>query len=255
MMTVLINSGLRHLYRNAAHVIAIAPTMRKLLHERGVPPDKTSVILNWSPIDVAPNSGIDPMVRRMLGRAARTLAVFAGTIGTVQDVETIVRAAALCRHEVPLDVAVIGTGTGADSARRLATDLGADNVRFIGPLGVSEMPGVYAASDYQLVTLKNSPAFRGTIPSKLGAALAHGSPIITTVPGDVTDMCESGRFGFSAAPEDPEALAGTFSRACATSSAERKRMSCAARDFYETNMSKKSAVDAVQSILADVARR
>lgn len=252
-VTGVLNAGLRLLYRDAAHVIAIAPTMQRVLHERGVRPDKTSVVLNWSPEESCRPTAADPVVRAALGRPDRTIAVFAGNVGTVQDVHTIVRAASLRRHGASLDVAIIGTGTETGSVRRLVERIGADNVRVLDTVSTAEMAGIYASSDYQLVTLKDRPVFRATIPSKLCAALANGSPVITTVPGDVAEMCRSGGFGFSSPPEDVEALAATFDRACAASPTERQRMSAAALDFYRTRMSRASSIELVESILVAAA--
>lgn len=148
---------------------------------------------------------------------------------------------------------IVGSGTETESIHQLALDIGADNVHLPGNMAQSEMPPIYAASDYQLVTLKDRPVFRWTIPSKLGTALSHGCPIITTVQGDVADMCADGEFGFSCAPEDPQALAETFRRACAAGATERRRMSDAARNFYRARMSMATSVGAVESILAGVA--
>ncbi len=253
-----IDAGLRYLYRRAAHVIAIAPTMARLLVERGAAAENVSTVLNWSADESADDRADtvpDPAARARLGRADRTIAVFAGNVGQMQDVETIVRAAALCRTDTPIDVAVVGSGTARASVADLARDLGADNVRMVDPVPRSGMRSVYRSADYQLVTLKNRPVFRATIPSKLASALAAGCPIITTVPGDVTAMCDEGGFGLSAPPEDPEALAETFRRACREGPAAREKMSLAASEFYWGSMSMTASVSTIESILAGAAGR
>lgn len=253
LLTGALNGALGYLYRRASHLIAIAPSMQQTLVGRGVPVDKVSIIYNWSSNERLALPAFDPVVRARLGRPDRTLAVFAGNVGQMQDVETIVRAAALCRDDTPLDVAIVGSGTAVEAVRRLADELCATNVRFFDRIDSNEMPPIYAASDYQLVTLKDRPVFRGTIPSKLGAALSTGRPVITTVPGDVATMCVEGRFGFSCEPESPRSLADAFRLAAAEDEAGRSQKRRAAWDYYWTNMSMAAAMDSLESVLAAAA--
>ncbi|MEV0056423.1 glycosyltransferase family 4 protein [Saccharopolyspora shandongensis] len=251
----LIGLGLRYLYRNAAHLLTISPTMRELLLDRGVPADKVSVVYNWSAEENGTRVRPDSAMRHRLGRPDRTIAVFAGNVGQLNDVDTIVDAAALCRADTPIDVAVIGTGTAATSAMRRAGDLGADNVRFLDRLPASEMPSLFGTADYQLVTLKDTPLSRATIPSKLGTALAHACPIITTVPGDVAALCAEGGFGLACPPQDPQALAETFRRACSQDESARRQMGRASLDFYHRTMSQAHSIAKIESVLSRVAAR
>ncbi|MGH3788092.1 MAG: glycosyltransferase family 4 protein [Pseudonocardiaceae bacterium] len=248
-----LSGALRYLYRQAAHLIAIAPSMKETLADRGVPADKVSVVYNWSADEGPEQLTFDPAVRAKLGRPGRTLAVFAGNVGQMQDVQTVVRAAVLCQDSSPLDVAIVGSGTAATAVRLLAAELCATNIRFFDRVDSAEMPSIYAASDYQLVTLKDRPVFRGTIPSKLGAALSAGCPVITTVSGDVAKMCADGGFGFFCEPESPKALANIFRIACAEDESARRQKRRAARDYYRMNMSMAAGIERLEVVLADAA--
>lgn len=248
-----LGAAVGYLYRHAEHVVAVTDGMAQMLLDRGVAPEKVSVIHNWSAYESIDPADRDPAVRARLGRPDRTLAVFAGNVGQMQDVETIVRAAALCQDDTPLDVAVIGAGTAYAPAQALAEELGAKNVRFFGRIDSSEMPAVYAASDYQLVTLRDRPLFHATVPSKFTDALAAGCPIITTVPGDAARMCRDGGFGFGCAPEDPAALAAAFRLACAADDAGLARMRRLARQFYCSDLSMDTALLRLEAILAGAA--
>lgn len=248
-----IGLGLRYLYRNAAHLLTISPTMRELLLDRGVRADKVSVVYNWSAEENGTRVGPDPVMRRRLGRPDRTIAVFAGNVGQLNDVDTIVEAAALCGADTPIDVAVIGTGTAAASAIRRAAELGADNVRFLDRLPAAEMPSLFGTADYLLVTLKDTSLSRATMPSKLGTALAHACPIITTVPGDVAALCAEGGFGLACPPQDPQALAETFRRSCTYDESARRQMGRASLDFYQRTMSQEHSIAEIESVLSRVA--
>lgn len=248
--TAVMTRALRRLYTDAAHVIAIAPTMADTLRGRGAPADRVSVVYNWAADESAERTAPDPAVRSRLGRPGRTLAVYAGSLGSVQGLDTVVRAAARSDADgVPVDVAVLGSGTERAAIERLIGDLACDNVRLLDPVPMADMPAIYAAADYQLVTLKDRPVFRGTIPSKLASALSRGCPIITTIAGDVSDMCHAGEFGFATAPDDVEALVKAFYAASVATVDERRKMAQRAEDFYRTQMSRRAALDSIEDIL------
>lgn len=244
-----LDAVLARIYRRAAHIVAVTPGIAKTLVERGVPAEKVSVVYNWSEGELVPRAGRDPELRAQLGRPGHTLAVFAGNVGQMQDVTTIVRAAALCQDDTRMDVAIIGAGTAFAAARDLADEIGAKNVRFFDRVDSAEMPRIYAASDYQLVTLIDRPLFHVTVPSKFGDALAAGCPVITNVPGDAARMCADGGFGFACPPEDPEALAEVFRLASAESEVDRSDKRRRAREFYRRTLSMRAALDGLEAAL------
>ena len=153
--------------------------------------------------------------RAVLGHRGRCTVMFAGNIGLLQGIETAIRAAAAARDLI--DLVLVGSGAGEEAARRLAADLGADNVRFVGRRPAEQMAELYAAADWQLVCLRDLPALRGSIPSKLQAALACGSPVIASVGGDAAALVRSAGVGLVSPPGDWRALAARFCVAAAES--------------------------------------
>jgi glycosyltransferase involved in cell wall biosynthesis len=133
--------------------------------------------------------------------------------------------------------------------------LGAGNVRFLGRRDPSEMAALYAASEYQLVSLLDVPIFRGTIPSKLQAALSCGSPVVVSAPGDSARIVESSGAGLASPPEDWRALADRFLQAASLSADDRAAMARHARETYEAQMSKQAGVDQLEDMLVTAAGR
>ncbi|HEY0698717.1 MAG TPA: glycosyltransferase, partial [Micromonospora sp.] len=177
--------------------------------------------------------------------------MFAGNMGPFQRVETAVRAAAALTDRV--DLVLVGSGVDAEGARRLAAELRADNVRVLGAQPAERMAELYAAADYQLVILRDMPALRGTVPSKLQAALACGSPVIVSAAGDVARFVEATGTGLVCPPEDPVALADRFAAAAATPVAERSAMAGRARQVYRERMSLRAGVDQIEDVLVKAA--
>ena len=62
------------------------------------------------------------------------------------------------------------------------------------------MAEVYRRSDFQLITLRDLPLFRVTIPSKFQGAMAAGIPVVTSVPGDVNALVSNHGVGLTACP-------------------------------------------------------
>lgn len=238
--------AVRRIYRTASAIAVIAPSMRDLLVERGARPEKIRVVLNW-----ANESLFRPVTAKAdIGRRQRCTFMYAGAMGPFQNVGDSVCAAAAVADVA--DLVLVGSGIDEDAARAMAADLRADNVRFLGRRPAEEMAGLYAAADFQLVTLRDLPMFRGTIPSKLQAALACGSPVLVSAPGDCAELVERAGVGLACPPEDWRALADRMRQAAKVPPAERAEMGRRAVETYRTRMSLKAGVDAIEEMLRDV---
>ena len=238
-------------YRRSAAVIAIAPTMRQMLVERGVDERKLHTVLNWAEERVGQRCQAD---LGQLGAHVSTLSVvYAGNLGELQDLETVVRAAAQVKDLTDFTLTLVGAGVAEPRLKRLAIELDATNVVFRGYVPFGEMGDIYASSDFQMVPLANMSIFRGTIPSKFQGSLVSGIPVITTVAGDVSDIVLTHQIGLVSAPGDVDGLAATFRAAYALTRNQRRAMGENARRYYAAEMSMKSGIDRIEEILASVA--
>lgn len=247
-------SGLmRTAYRLASTVVVISPAMADLVVERGADPARVRVVWNWT--DEAlfrPVPATDP-ARTVLGHRGRCTVMFAGNLGLLQGMDTAIRAAAAVRDRV--DLVFVGSGAGEEAARRLAANLGADNVRFVGRRPPAEMADLYAAADWQLVCLRDLPALRGTVPSKLQAALACGAPVIASLGGDAADLVAATGSGLVCPAEDWAGLAERFLLAADMPEENRAEMRRRASLAYQERMSLRAGIDQFEDILTKVAAR
>lgn len=232
---------LRSLYRRAAGVIAIAPTMRELLTARGADPESLTVIPNWA------NEG--GKASRRKPEHDRTSVVYAGNFAPLQSLDLAIRAAAQVVDLEGFRLTLIGSGVSEQALRHLTAECGASNVRILDRVPRDEMDQVYAESDYQLVTLQDLPIFRGTIPSKVQNSLNAGVPMITNVAGDVTSIVSDNRLGIVCEPGSIDSLVQAFRSAHAVSPEERASMGQRCRDYYDELMSLGNGVHAVESVL------
>ncbi len=249
VVDALLTPWLTSVYRHAAAVIGIAPTMVDTLVERGVDPGKAHLVYNWA--DEQPPHPADAYDTEPGTEGTNVL--YAGNVGDMQDLETAVHAAHHAR-DAGVRLTIVGDGVALPRVRSLAEQLGATNVAFEGRVPIGRMGEYYRTTDFALVSLKDLPVFRGTIPSKLQASLAHGLPVVTTVQGDVRAFVDEHRVGFTADAEAPTSLESAFRGAAALGAQARHEMAARARGAYLDHFSLDAGIAAVEAILTSAAR-
>ena len=170
----------------------------------------------------------------------------------MQDLETVVRAAKLI-EDVPVSLTIVGDGVARESVMALAKELRTDNITFRGAVPREEMPEIYSSADFSLVTLRDLEVFRGTIPSKFQASIAHGVPVITTVQGDLRGLVEEHNVGFIADAEDAESLAQAMRSAHSMKSEEYSELQKRTRNVYLDHFSRRAGIDSVETVLNQAA--
>jgi glycosyltransferase involved in cell wall biosynthesis len=236
------------LYRHASHVSVLSPGFKRLLVGRGVPAEKVTVVYNWAD---EKNFGVvprDEAFARELGLAGRFNVVYAGNLGPLQNIETLVRSAALLRDYPELQVVIVGTGPDRDAVIRLAKELNLINVRFVERQPYTAMAKLNALSDVLVVHLRDLAFLRATIPSKTQVAMACGRPVLIAVRGDAADLVERAGAGVACAPESPESMAEAILRLYRMSPDERAAMGARGRSYYERHLSLDASAGAMESL-------
>lgn len=234
----LIGAWCRLMYRQASVLTPLSPGFKRLLMERGVPGDRIEVSYNWADEDTLGPVPRDPALAAELGLEGRFNIVYAGNMGPLQGLETVVRAAALARDRAPnMQLVMIGTGPHESAVKALAAELGADNVRFIARRDYREMSRIYALSDVVLVHLRDFPFLAATIPSKTQVGLLCGRPLLLAVAGDAADLVREAGAGLIVPPENPAELAEAMVAFDRMPVAERESLGAQGRRYYMKHLS------------------
>jgi glycosyltransferase involved in cell wall biosynthesis len=114
---------------------------------------------------------------------------------------------------------------------------------------------VLSIADVQLVSLKDVPLLRSTLPSKVQANLAVGKPMIGAVAGDAATVIANAQAGLTSRPGDPTDLATAVCRLADMSNVERLAMGERARRYYAENFSERVIGDRLSHLLVDAAQR
>jgi len=245
IVETLLAPWLSAVYRRSAAVIGIAPSMVEMLAERGVARSKLHLVYNWADESQAVRPA-DPALRSAPQKG--TTILYAGNVGDMQALEVAVEAAHNAR-DARVRLQIVGDGTALGRVKALVHTLEAGNVEFRERVPQTEMARYYEEADYALVSLKDLPAFRGTIPSKVQSSLAHGLPLITTVQGDVRRIVEDAGVGHTADSDSVSSLEQAFRKAASDSAETRRLMGQRARSTYTERFSRSAAIAAIEGVL------
>lgn len=170
---------------------------------------------------------------------------FAGNIGEVQSVKTILQAAKKLQGE-SITFHIVGSGSDLERLQKLAAGWKLKNVVFYGRRPVYEMPEFYAKADAMLVTLKADPVLSLTLPGKVQSCMAAGKPILGAVDGETARVIAEAECGYCGKAEDADALAENIS---AFAKADKEKMGQNARKYYDKCFTKEYFISLLQDML------
>jgi len=176
--------------------------------------------------------------------------VFAGNIGDMQSVETIIKAA----HELcdcsNIFFHIVGDGSKLNECKDLSNKLKLKNVSFYGRKPVTDMPSFYELADAMLVTLKYNKTLSYTLPGKVQSYMAAGKPIIGAICGETERVVKEAKCGFICNAEDYQSLAKLILKFC--DSDETIQMSNNAHKYYMENFGKNNFIDLLEKELINL---
>ncbi|MHB1295985.1 MAG: glycosyltransferase family 4 protein [Anaerolineae bacterium] len=243
-------------YRGAAHLVTYAPGIREALCQRGISPDRVSLIYNWCDEQAFQPRPRDEQLAASLGLDGTFNVMFAGTMGVMQALDTVLDAAELLQTAHPeVRFVLVGGGVERDRLAQSAASRELGNVVFLPRRPMADMGPVLSLADALLVHLKDDPLFAMTIPSKTQAYLASGIPVIMGVRGDAADLVRRSGGGLLCEPENPYSLAVATEQLLDLGAEERQAMGQAGRAFYERELSFRTGVDQFEAVFAHLTSR
>lgn len=167
--------------------------------------------------------------------------MFAGNIGEIQSIETIIKAAKILTDK-PVRFHIVGGGTDLDRLQEFGKGL--KNVSFYGRRPLEEMPEFYKKADAMLVTLKADEVLSMTLPGKVQSYMAVGKPIIGAIDGETEKIIADAECGYCGKAEDADELADNIKKFI--DNPNRDLMGKNARAYYETHFEQKKFMDGLE---------
>jgi colanic acid biosynthesis glycosyl transferase WcaI len=244
-------------YRQAAHILVTTDGAKENLISKGVPENKVSVMPHWIDERVFTPVGEETraVVRTREGWDGRFVVMFAGNLGLVQGLDTVIDAAATLPESGNTLIVIVGDGTDRErlQARTQAMGLG-DRVQFIGRQPAATMPDFFSAADALLVHLKKSDLSRLVIPTKTLAYLAAGRPIIMAMEGAAADLVTRAGAGIAVPPDDVMKLVEGIETLRQMSEAERAGMGARGIAHLTAHFTRQVVIPQYEALLQRFAR-
>ena len=175
--------------------------------------------------------------------------LFAGNIGAVQSLDTLIRAAALMKTDKPFKIHLVGDGSECENLKALSQQLHTeDRIIFHGRHPGSEMPAFYKMADCLILTLRGGDAIGLTLPAKAQGYLCAGKPIAGAIDGAGYEMIHEAQCGGAVHAGDAEGFARLLS-SIADEFDVYKQCGENGRKFYEQNYTKDIFMQSLLKIL------
>lgn len=173
--------------------------------------------------------------------------VFAGNIGEMQSVHTLVKAANELRSHTNITIHIVGDGSKLEECKLLSKSLGLHNIIFYGRKQLIDMPKYYGMADAMLITLKGDKTISSTIPGKVQSYMASGKPIIGAINGETNQIIKEAQCGLCCEAENYKELANIILQFCRSS--EKEQMAINSYDYYCKNYSKEKFMSVLEDSL------
>jgi glycosyltransferase involved in cell wall biosynthesis len=237
-------------YLKADKLVVPTQGIKSALIDRGMQAEKIEIIYNWCDETCIRKESSPPNSEKDIGFSSKFVVLYAGAMGVVQGLDTLLDCAEICKRELP-DVRFILIGDGADRERleKTAKSMNLDNVTFLPRRSPEAMGEVFALADALLVHLQDDPLFRITIPSKTQAYLYMGKPLIMAMLGDAAELVRQAGAGVICEPGNPRAMTDALRTLHTLNKDKRCEMGQAGRRYYMEHLSFAEGVNKFENIM------
>ena len=247
----------KFVYRRANHILVVTDGARENLIGKGVPPQKVTSLPHL--MDEGIFATIDLQTRERVriefGWNDHFILVFAGNLGMVQGLETLLEAAERLQDGDKARLVFVGDGSDRERLQNLAKDKNLGTVQFIGHQPQEKMPEILGAADALIVHLKKSEISKYVIPTKTLAYLASGRPILMAMGGAAAQMIQEVGAGVVIPSEDPEEMAKAIRFLVHMPLSERKTIGNRGRAYLMEHLTKEKIIPRYEAILQKMAVR
>ena len=222
--------------RRADFVLPISRGFARKVIEKGVSPERVSVIPHWADETVFHPAARDVDLAHRLGMEDCFVVLYAGNIGRLQGLDQLIEAADLLHEELPrLRVVLIGDGVEKVRLQAIVAARGLSHVLFIDRQSQETIPAYAALADALYVGLVAGVLAELSVPSKVPAYLACGRPILSSVPGETAELIDLYQLGVNCSSASARAIADGIRQMADFDPAKRTGMGLNARELFLTH--------------------
>lgn len=235
----------KKVYSSVSRILVCSNDVKETLIKRGVDEGKIAVVHDWVdettcvPIPRNENPLFDTFG---VSRDAFIFA-YAGNIGHMQNIDTIVDAAKILQEKEPnIKVALIGDGVRKQHIEDRIQNESISNVIILPMQPLDKMSQVYSFGDVGLVSLKPSIA-KTALPSKTWSIMSAARPVLCEIDlnCELADLICSESLGECVLPGDSCGMAAAMLKMHKMSSQELDAMGQQCREYIVSEMNRKKS--------------
>ena len=197
--------------RSFDKVSSISPQMVDRLRAKGADEARATEVRNWIDTSAIYPASRQTRYRQELGISdSAIVGLYSGTMSNKQGLDLAIDAAAALEDSRP-DIHFILAGEGPHKSKLVEMAAGRSRVHFLGLQPLESFNELMATADFHLIPQKAEAADL-VLPSKVGAVLASGRPVIAMASRGTGLAAEVEGAGLVIPPGDTPALAAAIER-------------------------------------------
>ena len=202
----------RALCRRAAVVVVNSPGFVPYVRDAGVPEERIAFVSNGVDTDMFSPGRADRSAWRTFGCEDKFIVLYAGALGMLNGLETLLDAAQLLSDVRDLRLCLMGDGREKHHLMDRVARSGQTNVIFIPAQPKTAVPALIGSADVCVATLRNLPILRTVYPNKVFDYLAAARPVVVAIDGEIRKVVEAARAGTCVEPGNAAELAAAIRR-------------------------------------------
>ena len=247
----------RFAYKNADVIITITEDMAENIRSKTEDKSKVHVVRNWIdtektiPVERSKNILFDELG---LDRD-KFYVTYAGNIGMMQGIETIVDTAEKLDDESGIQFIIFGNGSEEENIKNRITEKHLANIKMYPLQPLERVSEVYSLGDVSIIPCKAGTGSAG-MPSKTWTIMATGTAIIASfdTDGELDKTLRRAQCGYCVEAGSAEKLADMI-RELFVSPKKTKELGHNARKYAVETVSKSKAVGQYIKIIEDTVKR
>lgn len=242
-VSTLVNYVIRKVYSNADAVLISSKRFAESIHDYF--PNKE---LTYAPNYVVKSKEEETSLQF---DTSKINFVFTGNVSHAQNIENTIKGFA--KADIPNAVLnIVGDGTTLDYNKKVATELGCQNVVFHGRRPFAEIQSILIKNDFTVLPLTPRAGIDKTEPYKIQSYIMSGKPILGIIEGSGREIIEENKLGYCCNPIDIEDIARGVRQMLTLSEEDKIRIKASSEHLMNTRFNREAVIDRVVNVLSSV---
>jgi len=240
-------------YKNATHIICLTEGIQRNINEKGVCPQKTSLVTNGVDLNLFRTIENDETInaKSSLGLNNKFVAMYLGAHGKYNALDTIIKSAMNLKDDKKIMFVFVGDGEEKSSLERMVFEQKLDNVLFLDSVNRTKAVEILSVADCFLLPNLAGDFFKGNLPNKLFDYLASARPIIVSGHVESAVLVEKINAGFVLDAEAPTQLSSAIKAVSDMSPEERGLLGENGNIYVRSHYDRRKHVDQVSEIFTN----